>query len=105
MEFAGVDARVAKARTQLLQSRLVADREMDDRRMAVGRSTVEIGVLDAGVSGLHGLLRDGDIAARDGVEVALGKDLRFAHDGSRKKEETLKETGRLCRIRTRDPGG
>jgi len=39
--------------------------------MVVGRATVLVGVLKSGMTGLNGLLRDGEIAARDGVQVAF----------------------------------
>jgi len=40
--------------------------------MVVSRATEEIRVLDGCMSCLHGLLREWDIAARDGVKIVLG---------------------------------
>jgi len=68
-----------EARTKLLEPALVADREVDVGRVVVGRATVLVGVLNGSVGCLHCLLRDGDIAARDGVQVRLGGNLRVGH--------------------------
>jgi hypothetical protein len=64
---------------KLLKLTLVLAREMDVRGMLVERSTVEIGVFDRCMSSLHGLLREREVAARDGVKVRL-KVLRLDHD-------------------------
>lgn len=66
------DALVVETRTQLFKRLLVAGRQGDVGGMVVGRATELIGVLDGGVTGLNSLLRDGDIAARDGVEIGFG---------------------------------
>jgi hypothetical protein len=47
--------------------------------MVVGRATVQVSVLDGCVGSLHGLLREWDVSARDGVEVRLVGDLGL-HD-------------------------
>lgn len=74
------DALLIQARTKLFKRVRVAAGQGDVGGMVVGRATVLIGVLDGGVAGLNSLLRDGEIAARDGVQVVLGSDLQ--HDGS-----------------------
>lgn len=69
--------------TQGFKLRFVANRQMDVGGMIVGRATVEIGVFNGGVTGLNSLLREWDVAARDGVQVRLGSvtgNLRIAHD-------------------------
>jgi hypothetical protein len=37
--------------------------------MVVCRATIQVSVLDGCVCSLHGLLREWDVSARDGVEV------------------------------------
>jgi hypothetical protein len=39
--------------------------------MLVDRTTVLVGVFNGGVAGLNCLLREGEIAARDGVQIAF----------------------------------
>ena len=61
----------------------------------VGGATVEIRVLDGCVGSLHGLLREWDVAARDGVQVRLGGNLRLDHgnlrlvDGNQFEDRTV----------------
>jgi hypothetical protein len=63
------NARVREAPTKKPQRLLITRSEMDVGGMVVGRATVLIGVLNGSVASLNSLVRDGDIAARDGVQV------------------------------------
>lgn len=72
MEFGRADSCALEARTQTFQLMLVTNSDVDVRGMVVGRATEEIRVLNGCMSCLHGLLREWDIAARDGVKIVLG---------------------------------
>lgn len=72
MELSRVHACTLKARTQTFQLMLVTNSDVDVRGMVVGGATEEIRVLDGCMSCLHGLLREWDIAARDGIKIVLG---------------------------------
>ena len=58
-----------KTRAKFYKLLLVANSQMDNARMVVGRATVLIGVFNCGMCALNSLLRDWDVAARDGVQV------------------------------------
>ena len=72
MEFGRADSCALETRTKLFQQVLVATGQVNVRGMVVGRATEEIRVLNGCMSCLHGLLREWDIAARDGVKIVLG---------------------------------
>ncbi len=65
------NAECCKTSAQKLKRMLVTNRAMDIRGMVVGRATVQVSVLDRCVCSLHGLLREWDIAARDGIQIRL----------------------------------
>lgn len=56
-----------QASTNGFELKLVASGQVDIAGVVVGGATVEVSVLERGVSGLNSLLREGEIAARDGV--------------------------------------
>lgn len=60
-----------KGITQHFEASLVANRQVDVRGVMVSGATELIGVFDGCMSSLHGLLREWDVAARDGVKVSL----------------------------------
>jgi len=66
----------------LLEPFLVSNRQVNVGGVMVGRTAVKVSVFKGGVAGLHSLLREWDVAARDGVQIGLGvfADLRL-HDG------------------------
>lgn len=68
-----------KGITQHFKASLVANGQVDEGGMMVGRATELIGVFNGGVAGLNSLLREWDVAARDGVQVRL-LDLLLGHD-------------------------
>ena len=72
MEFGCSDATRVRHITKLLKSSLVTNGQVDAGGMIVRRSTKLIGVFDCGVSCLHYLLRDWDVAARDDVQIDFG---------------------------------
>ena len=72
VKLGGWDAQVIQAGAKILERVLVTASQGNVGGMMVGRATVLIGVLNGGVTGLNSLLRDGDIAARDGVQIGLG---------------------------------
>jgi hypothetical protein len=72
MELSRVLACCLDTGTQTFQLMLVTNSDVNVRGMVVGRATEEIRVLDGCMSCLHGLLREWDIAARDGVKIVLG---------------------------------
>ena len=79
MKFGRLDAdRVESVHTSL-ESRLISNRQVQKRGMVIGRATKLVGVLSGSVTGLHGLLRDGEIAARDAVQVRLGGEVLQLH--------------------------
>ena len=57
--------------TQHFEASLVANRQVDITGMVIGWATKLIGVFNGCVGSLHGLLREWDVAARDGVKVSL----------------------------------
>jgi len=79
MKLSCAVTRGLETRAQVLKPVLVANRQVDVGGMVVGRATVLIGVFNGGVGCLNGLVRDREIAARDGVQVRLGGNLRLAH--------------------------
>jgi hypothetical protein len=79
VKLRGGNADVVEARAQVLERVLVSTGQGDVGGVVVGRATMLVGVLNGGVTGLNGPLRDGEIAARDGVQVGF-VDLRL-HDG------------------------
>lgn len=48
--------------------------------MVVGRTTVGVSVFKGSVASLNGLLREWEVAARDGVEVVMITDLGLHDD-------------------------
>ena len=75
MKLRGGNADVVETRAKVLESVLVSTGQGNVGGVMVSRATVLIGVLKSGVTGLNGLLRDGDIAARDGVQVSFGREV------------------------------
>lgn len=83
VELGRSDAVGVQARAELRQLVLVTAREVDVRGVVVGGATVEVGVLKAGMGGLNGLLREGEIAAGNDVQIRLGRsDLQLRHGGA-----------------------
>jgi len=72
VKFGRVDTCALKARTKIRQLTLITNSNVDVRGVLVSGATKEIRVFDCCVCSLHGLLREWDIAARDGVEVMCG---------------------------------
>lgn len=79
-ELSGGDSLSIEESAKRFKPRFVSDRQMDVGRVEVGRAAKLVGVLDGSMRCLNGLLREWDVAARDGVEVVLGEVLGF-HDG------------------------
>lgn len=78
VKLRGGNTFVVETRANTFESVLVSTGQGDVGGVMVGRATVLIGVFNSGVTGLNGLLRDGDIATRDGVQVGFaGRDLHF----------------------------
>ena len=75
MKLRGGNAHVVETRAKVLERVLVSTGQGDVGGMVVGRATVLVGVFNGGVTRLNGLLRDGDIAARDGVQVGFGREV------------------------------
>jgi hypothetical protein len=50
---------------------------MDVRRMMIGWATIFVCMLNSGMPGLNSLLREWEIAARNGVEISLFGNLRL----------------------------
>ena len=69
------NASVRETTTKEPQRLLITRSEMDVGGMVVVRATVLIGVFNGSMRCLNGLVRDGDIAARDGIQVRLGENL------------------------------
>jgi len=67
----------------------------------VFRTTMSVSVFHSSVSGLDSLLREWDVAARDGVQIGLGRDLGL-HDELTSERSRLTrgaiETGTMCRF-------
>ncbi len=78
VELGCVDVKGVERALQFLELSFVSGSKVDVRRMVVDRTTVEIRVLDGSMASLHGLLREWDIAARDGIKVGFA-----LHDSSR----------------------
>jgi hypothetical protein len=74
MELGCADALFVQRVPQTLKLLLVPDREMNVAWVVVGRAT------DSRMCSLNSLLREWEIAARDRVQVVLGKVLGL-HDG------------------------
>jgi hypothetical protein len=79
MEFSCVVVKRMQLGLELVQLLLIANGEVDVRRVVIGRSAVLVGVLNGCMGSLNSLLREWDIAAGDGVQVVLLSDSRF-HD-------------------------
>lgn len=72
MKLSRADAQAMQTSTKSYQLLLITDCQMDVGRMPFGsRATEGISVLDSCVSGLNTLLREGEIAARDCVQVRV----------------------------------
>lgn len=78
-ELSGGDSLSIEESAQRFEPMLVSDRQMDVGRVIVGRAAKLVGMFQGSVSSLDGLLRERNVAARDGVEVVLGEVLGF-HD-------------------------
>lgn len=72
VEFGRGNACLMQARTKQFQLALVANCQVDVGGMVVGRATIQVRVLNGCVCSLHGLLREWEIAAGDGVQVVFG---------------------------------
>jgi len=82
VKLRGGDTCMVETCANTFESVLVSTGQGDVGGMVVGRATVLVGVFNGGVTGLNGLLRDGDIAARDGVQVGFrGRDLHGSLTG------------------------
>lgn len=55
----------------------------------VDRATEQVSVLKGCVGSLHGLLRERNVATRDGVQVGLGEVLQLLHDELRLVDERV----------------
>ena len=78
MELGRLNPLLVQTRTELRQLVLIAGSQVDVRGVVVGRATVEVSVFNGRMASLNRLLREWEIAARDGVQVVLA-DLRL-HD-------------------------
>lgn len=65
------DAQALQAGTKSCQLELITNCEVDVGRMEVRRTTILVRVLYCSMSCLHGLVREWEIAARDGVQVSV----------------------------------
>jgi hypothetical protein len=70
---------IVESSAQRFKPMLVSDRQVDVGGMTVGWATKLVGVFNGGMASLNSLLREGEIAAGDCVEIGLG-DLGL-HDG------------------------
>lgn len=80
MKFSRLNALIVKRAAQPLEMILVSNSQVNVGGMMVLRSTKVIGMLNSSVPGLDGLLRLGNVSARDGVQIRFGN-LRL-HDFS-----------------------
>ena len=71
MEFGRRDACIVQLLAERFELRLVLDREVNVRRVAVHGSAIRVSVFNGGVAGLNRLLREWEVSTRDGVEVCL----------------------------------
>lgn len=71
MKFRRSNACRVKGITQHFEASLVANRQMDVRGMVIGGATILVGMFNGGVGSLNGLLREWDIAARNGIQVSF----------------------------------
>jgi len=82
------DNRLTVAATDLEVAIRYSDSQVQVRGVMVRRAAILVGVFNGGVASLNSLLREWDIAARDGVQVGLGGNLRL-HDVLRLVDETI----------------
>lgn len=80
MKFSRLNTLIVKRAAQPLEMILVSNSQVNVRGVVVLRSTEVIGVLNGSMPGLDGLLRLGNVSARDGVQIRFGN-LRL-HDFS-----------------------
>lgn len=71
VEFGRANTCRMKCITQHFEASLVANRQVDITGVVIGGATKLISVFNGGVAGLNRLLREREIAARDGVKVSL----------------------------------
>lgn len=71
MELARLDAGGVEDVASSFEISFVSDSQEQESGVVIGRATIFVGVFSRGVTRLHGLLRDGEIAARDAVQVRL----------------------------------
>ena len=88
VELGGLDSCSVKHVTACLERFFVSDSQVQVRGVMVRRAAILVGVFNGGVASLNSLLREWDIAARDGVQVGLGGNLRL-HDVLRLVDETI----------------
>ena len=73
VELGCTNADRGKARAKFDQLRLITNGEVNVGRVKVSRTAELVGVLDGSMRCLNGLLRERNVATRDGVKVVLGK--------------------------------
>jgi hypothetical protein len=79
MELRGANASVLETDTEGLELRRIASGQVDVGGVLVGRATEQVRVFNGCMSSLHGLLRERNVAAGDGVQVRLGEVLQLLH--------------------------
>lgn len=89
MELGGPDSGGMEPGTEGLELRCVASGQVDVGGVLVGRATEQVCVLKGCVGSLHGLLREWNVATRDGVQVRLGEVLQLLHDELRLVDERV----------------
>jgi hypothetical protein len=71
VELGRADTSVMETGTEGLELRRVASGQVNVGGVLVGRATEQVRVFNGCMSSLHGLLRERNVAARDGVQVRL----------------------------------
>lgn len=75
VKFRCLNALRVQNSAKLLELSSVSNRQVNVAGMVVVGTTELIGVFDASVGGLDRLLRERNVAPRDGVQVSLGRNL------------------------------
>ena len=72
MKFGRANTCLVEHDTKLLKTKLVANSQMNVGGVVIDRATIFECVFNGGVTGLNSLLRDGDITARDVIQIRFG---------------------------------
>lgn len=78
MKLSSLNAQTLKTSTESCQLKLITNGQVDVGGVTIGRTTEGVSMFKGSVASLNCLLREWEIAARDGVEVSVN--LRLTHD-------------------------